>query len=1195
MSLTRARSWHCYICSYAMRLLVACAFGFFSCIAALPTARYPGTLRIAGATETEGFNALERFAVIDGDLSINTAREHISLMGLREVRGDLSIRTNSARDINLQRLEIVTGDLIVHAPKSERLFLTSLRSVGGSLKIVSGKPAKTPVLKTVGHNIRLRAQSGMIQLNRLQSVGGGIDFSDSGIEAISFETLYSIGNPTPTAAPSTHAHALQPMRIVNNPQLKRVHLPTLKHSGPIRISHNPRLAGIDFRKLTTVQGQLYIVDNPQLTVLNIQEVQQLGAVGAISALSYLALHSLHFPERIIWEGDLHINNNPKLQRILLGALRLGHLRINDVPKLQALMAPYLEQLRSFKVLNAPRLRELRLPSLLSIEGNLKLGSVPAPLSALFRLKLGTLQKVKGIFQLLGTALTTLKLPELKNVGSLTIQGNQQLRGLSLSPALSVHQNVTIQLNALPLCLTTVLKEQFGHDSSSLPRVVVVAADHRNCLAAAVNVDALKTMVRPRLHQCLAPHLSPGPMMGGLILNFQVNKQGRVDAIQIPEPAFLAATNAGACLNAFLQDKSIMYEHFLPIWKAHDRSVTTTFQHGFALIVRKPWQAGDNLGPAQILSILGTAPWRHRSAISSLAFLANNRLISGDTSGEIRLWSTRSGREYAGTPQHSAIKTIAVSPSENLVAIGYKHSVAVLNVSTLKTTALPWTKETPEISALSFADENSLWIGDKAGGLTRFPLPNAPGHYAQTASVAALAPIVRIANTNGVNTIAWAADGSFFAAKSGARRAPMADAQSLLPEVSDAVFLNRKRGWVLSGYGEQVSALWKPQHGAAVPLSIENGVLTMTRINEGREVAFASGDEVHFLSTQTWQPSRPALRSRHSIRALESTRDGQQFAIGDQDGNVDLFSIDSTRSLRGEQGHTAPVIALTAYDGTLVSLDEGGRALEWKAPSAEQPRAARRLPEALGASSETFSFIAQHKMQRALLRNYAERCSVKVTQDTKQWETTLRFPCTAARWLPKAVLCVADAGGTLTFFGGTGVITYAIQGVGVINDIRYADGNLLVARNDRVELWALNGKSLLATLHEGASRVAFTRHGPAAVYVDAETTEIVLIRGRRLEVWKMNGRSYERVLGHHERDITDVASNGGKLLSASVDGTVHFYDVERGVHLGFDLMPGGRYPTSVTWLNAGKRFAVGTDSGEIFILKINMRTARPNGY
>lgn len=1184
-------------------LLVTAPLLLAACAAALPTASHPGGLDFSTSGEDQGFTTLGGFARVDGELRIVTARASVDLPGLRHVEGNFELRADTAVSIDLSRLRRIGGSLRIHAPQATNIRLNALLQVDGELNISGKGPADLPSLEQVGQDMLVRADTGRLKVPRLVQVGGCLRLHRTGLVGASFSALERVGGGTPDAP--------RCLEVAFNPDLSRLHLPAVVETAGLSIHNNGWLAGVDLRQLKTVSGPLRVTANPRLIVLNIQSLVQLGPVPDAGGhvFSGLGIQHLGLESLRRSSGAVEVLDNPQLRTVTLGALELQALHFADLPQLRHVRADPLEQIGELAVSGCPRLQALDLSSLKVVRGNLLLHK---PLPALTALRLGALEQVDGLLLLSGSGVRRLQLERLRRTGGLTLSDNADLGQVSFGADLRVVDNVVVRHNSLPICVTASLTEHFRsqNEAGSLPRTLLLMGDHDDCLRTAVDRQVMNSRFNGPVERCISPAASPGPVPGGVHLSFAVLPTGVVKAVNLSKPQALAEESVARCLRSVFVGKRLIDAN-ARLWSpglAVVRRTEVTLTHIFALNVRKPWHIGADAGGATLSAILGAAPWVHDAPVNRIVFTDDATLLSGDERGTVRLWSLARGLLHEFGLFNRPITDLAADATGSRVAVAAGQDLALITLLDRRVEYLQRPKILGHRNAarLAFAGQNSLWLANEAGEVELFDMaprtagssPVGPSKTAGPHDPPADAQrVVALVAVGPDRAMAWRADGGTVLYDNNRANGQLHEDKKAdrarLQEVTSAAYLGDggpggassadAERWVVAGYGDTASAVHVVGDNAT-PLPLRPGVSAVVAVPRSIQVVFATGDELHFLGSREWRATRPPLRLAHTVRALAASPAGEQIAIGDEQGGIDVFSLASGDFHRQRHGHRSAVHDLTAATDVLLSVDETGRALRWQIGAAG--KIAPPKPAAAGTTRRKPPLSATNERFFAWAHTHAGQCTVSVRSRIEaHWRASLDGRCTALLWLPGDVLAVGLEAGTVHFFDDSGAGSAPLQGSGPVVHLAEDRGRLAISRRTQVEIWALAGLSLMATIAKGADYVAF------AAGASASGHNMILVRGRRLELWNSTRSSHDAILGFHQRDITSFSARGGHLLSASLDGTVQLFlasPAESGpafTRHSLDILPGQRYPTAVAWLRPGRLFAVGTDSGEILIWRL----------
>ncbi|CAM4237287.1 hypothetical protein G4177_03925 [Corallococcus sp. ZKHCc1 1396] len=369
----------------------------------------------------------------DGDFVVTSAVDLVALQGVGRLRGTLRIEAPTLTEAILPTLPIIDGSLVVQGNSSlRRLFLTSLRFVGGSVELRDN--ARLDGLG-LGDDTRglLRVAGSLVVENNpaLPDLLGLVAVVPA--HGISLRANNAIVQP----GPLPNVVSLQGSLVIEDHlQLDRTPFIHLAHvHGNVLIVNNAKLPGpFGLDQLLTVDGELELRDNPVLEVLH--PLARLTSVGDLHILGNARLPDTTGFAQLARARRVLIQGNP----VMTGA--------GDMPLLAQVERDFSVKYNAGlqRVHDLPQLRSV---SVVSAVGNGHLMSLEAFHT---QTRLDTLE-------VLGNArLTALgDFPALRHLDFLNVQGNEELTDLGLGELARVLTNFVVVDNVkLPTCKATAL-------------------------------------------------------------------------------------------------------------------------------------------------------------------------------------------------------------------------------------------------------------------------------------------------------------------------------------------------------------------------------------------------------------------------------------------------------------------------------------------------------------------------------------------------------------------------------------------------------------------------------------------------------------------------------------------------------------------------------------------------------------------
>jgi hypothetical protein len=250
--------------------------------------------------------------------------------------------------------------------------------------------------------------AGLAALAEVEAVLGDLRFEGAGVAAIALPALAEVGGD---------------LAVWDDPAVETVALPALRAvGGDLSLYADDALAAVDLPALASVGGSLAAHRAPALARLDAPALRTCGALyvyhdDALGAVSLPALEVL-VAGADLWElPALAGLEAPRLRRAGGGVDALG------LPGLGSLSLPSLAEVGGLRIRHADALRDLALPALAAVTGDVGLEWD----RALASLQWPALAEVRGDFALVHLpGLSALSLPALARVG-----GDLSIRGVGL--------------------------------------------------------------------------------------------------------------------------------------------------------------------------------------------------------------------------------------------------------------------------------------------------------------------------------------------------------------------------------------------------------------------------------------------------------------------------------------------------------------------------------------------------------------------------------------------------------------------------------------------------------------------------------------------------------------------------------------------------------------------------------------------
>jgi hypothetical protein len=350
--------------------------------------------------------------------------------------------------------ELWSGDLDTSTwttPEAQAA-LAQVRVITGSLKVDSD--AALPALELVGGNVSLTAATQLIELPALTRVVGGVTVSSATATDVVLPELEEVGAGVAVTATAAKA-------VVAAPLLETI-------AGDFVLGESQQ-AAFDMDALKEIGGNFVLDGKPGALTVPV-----LAKLGGSLRLESVDMSSLQLPGLQTIGGDIFVWSNVK--SIELAALQTVGGGVD--------------------VMNASSLLALQFPSLTTVGGKFELSTT----TSLATLGLGALTSIGGELHIVGTQLTQLQLPQLRELGRETTPGyafeiHNASKLTSISVPLLKHSTGMIQITqcgALTAVQFPALMRAHGLVVDSSPNVTEVSAPKLT------NVNVLQVSALPKL-------------------------------------------------------------------------------------------------------------------------------------------------------------------------------------------------------------------------------------------------------------------------------------------------------------------------------------------------------------------------------------------------------------------------------------------------------------------------------------------------------------------------------------------------------------------------------------------------------------------------------------------------------------------------------------------------------------------------
>jgi len=395
-----------------------------------------GAITIVGtaAQEASGNLTLTKLTRVGGNLSATYTHSvgTFELPNLRTIGGHLDL-SHGIFEIRAGRLESINGDLRVRDARLVGVQLSSLGTLGGSLRgnrfsaAVDGGSLDLELasLRTVGGDIELTAgPPTYLKARRLAWLAGDLDFADTAV-GIELPSLASVSGDVRLERLDAFVFALDSLADVGGDFL-------------ISASGGAGLESVSLPSLATVAGRVVLTELSDTAELHLDTLHDVGRVFRVednpklSSFSAQALPTLH--------SDLSISENGLALLIDLPSLTTigGDLRLDENGGIDARLG-LLDTVTGDVRVTTTRVTRLALPALATVGRDLIARDLASSEGVLAFPSLAT---VGGDLQVIRTAyVTTVLAPLLTTVGQtldgfprgdLRLEQNQHLANLDFS-------------------------------------------------------------------------------------------------------------------------------------------------------------------------------------------------------------------------------------------------------------------------------------------------------------------------------------------------------------------------------------------------------------------------------------------------------------------------------------------------------------------------------------------------------------------------------------------------------------------------------------------------------------------------------------------------------------------------------------------------------------------------------------------
>ena len=604
--------------------------------------------------------------------------------------------------------------------------------------------------------------------------------------------------------------------------------------------------------------------------------------------------------------------------------------------------------------------------------------------------------------------------------------------------------------------------------------------------------------------------------------------------------------------------------------------------------------------------------QHESGVESVAFsLDGTTLATGSNDNLIHLWDVATGDRLSTLTGHEdGIVSVSFSPDrKRLLSSSVDQTVRLWDAGTGQTLIVfrPSDDEDPNVSKVArlISDSRSILMVSTDG-----PVSNP--HFAQNGSsvIATSGNSIRswdsltgaelkvlVDDIEGHSHLALSPDGRALAVH-------MADESvSVRSALSGRVLITLKghagpittlrfspdSRSVMTGSNDGTAKVWDLHTGKTLRTFNHSGeVHDVAYSRDGKTIATGGSDD----TVKLWQVGEGHLLAtlkghRDQIHALTFSQDGRRIASGGADGTAKIWNVPVGESRGVLRGHSKPVETVVfAPDGqTLLSTSGDKTSRLW---SVDQERQRMSLPDSgsLTYSSQgSVAFSPQGKEiaiggEKAIRIWDLSTGGVRRKIDVDGWATLLVYSNDGARLVfghggskKVTVRDTARESEVCTFLAhksGPSHISFAKEGRIVTSSLN----------DNRVVIWDARTCAEVSSFTGSTDAGFVTSTGPEG---QIRALEIMNSRSLRL-ISIVDGEEIASFRGH-DGELSDAkfTSDGSRLATSSLDGTIKIWDPKTGLEL-LTIRPNAGPIQSIAFSSDGKTLAAAGADGTVRLFR-----------